>query len=306
MQNENRLAKCCLSLLFIFLVGCEDKNMDDYRREQLQQSIARISSISGSYSGPVISKIDGSNLGSITLKFKASTDIQTNSGRVSNDQSAIVSGSVSLKSVSTTEVAFDNGYYDDTTGDFQVTIPVAQENSSIPAKISLTGRVSGDHWVGTIEVKGQSQNGADLDLLRNAPASNTSSIEVSGVRLEQIRRLDYVYSGVYKIDNMTSPFKLSFTNRDGLPEQNLYRLFSPLRQVSVNCDLGGFELNFSNANLDDNLGTLIGRDPTDQQGHPARATLNCRKFDISEDFGWDCEIQTKTVLLRSRLSVGRR
>jgi hypothetical protein len=290
----------CLSSILL-LVGCsKDKNMEDYRRDQLQQSLARISSISGSYSGPVISKIEGSNLGNITLKFKASTDIQSNSGSVTNNQNAIVSGSINLKSLSTTEVTFDNGYYDDVTGDFQVSIPIAQE-SGVIAKLSLVGQISGDRWVGSIEVKGQPQNGGDLNLIRNAPPSNTSAIEVGGTRLEQIRRLNYDFVGFYKVDNTTSAFKLSFTNRDVLPEQSLFKLFSPIRQVSVNCDFTGFELDFTNAVLDDNSGLLVGHDPIDRLGHPARANLTCKKFEEGVDFGWDCEIQTVKVLLRTHL-----
>jgi hypothetical protein len=285
----------------LLLLGCsKDKNMDDYRRDQLQQSLARITSISGSYSGPVISKVDGSNLGNLLLKFKASTDIQSNSGSVTNNQNAIVSGSINLKSLSTTEVTFDNGYYDDVSGDFQVTIPIAQESGAV-AKISLIGNINGDRWIGSIEVKGQPQNGANLNLLKNAPASNTSAIEVGGTRLEQIRRLDYKFEGLYKVDGVTSPVKLSFTNRDIFSEQSLYKLFSPVRQVSVNFDFNGFELNFSNTVLDDNAGTLLSHDPTDEQGHPVRANLTCKRFELGVDFGWDCEIQTKTVIVRSHL-----
>ncbi|MDD4974376.1 MAG: hypothetical protein PHY93_08480 [Bacteriovorax sp.] len=300
MQISKLSMSLCLYSIFL-LVGCsKDKNMEDYRQDQLQQSLARISSVSGTYSGPVISKIDGSNLGNIILKFKASTDIQSNSGSVTNNQNAIVSGSIKLKSLSTTEVSFDNGYYNDVTGDFQVIIPIAQE-SGVIAKLSLIGQISRDQWIGSIEVKGQPQNGADLNLLRNAPPSNTSAIEVSGTRLEQIRRLNYDFVGFYKVDNSTSPFKLSFTNRDVLPEQSLFKLFSPVRQVSVNCDFTGFELDFTNAILDDNSGILVAHDPIDRLGHPARANLTCKKFEEGADFGWDCEIQTVKTLLRLHL-----
>ena len=111
----------------------------------------------------------------------------------------------------------------------------------------------------------------------------------------------YLFEGLYKVNDVVSPFKLSFTNRDVLPEQVLYKLFSPVREVSVNCDLGGFELNFSNAILDDNLGTLVAHDPTDQQGRPARANLSCKNFQDGTDFGWDCVVQTKVSILRTHL-----
>ena len=299
-----QISKICLALImssiFILLSCGKDKNMDDFRRDQLQQSFARITSISGSYSGPVMSKVDGSNLGNILLKFKASTDVQSNSGRVSNDQSVLVSGSINLKSLTTTEVTFDNGFYDDVTGDFQVTIPVAQDGG-VTAKISLTGHISEDHWIGSIDVKDQEEYGASLNLTKDAPPSNTSSLEVGGVRLQQIKKLDYLYEGTYRAAGTTAPIKMSFINRDIFPEQSLYKLFSPIRQVSVNCDLTQFEVNFSNASLDDKNGLLVAHDPTDQQGHPARASLTCKKFETGSDFGWDCEIQTKAGLIETHL-----
>lgn len=295
--------KCLMLLIFQILISCsKDKNMDDYRRDQLQQNLSRITSISGQYAGAVISKIDGSNLGTLLLKFKASTDVQSNTGSISTNRNSIVSGSIKLQSLTTAEISFDNGYYDDVTGDFQVTIPIPQE-AGVIAKISLVGNISEGRWIGSIEVKGQPQNGADLNLIKNASPSHTSTIEAAGTRLEQLRRMDYRFVGFYKVDSSTTPFKLSFTSRDILPEQIFYKIFSPIRQVSVNCDMTDFELNFSNAVLDDNAGTLIAHDPTDNQGHPARATLMCKKFEAESSFGWDCEIQTKTVILRTHLTA---
>lgn len=286
------------------MVGCsKDKNMDDYRRDQLQESLARISSISGSYSGVAVSRLDGTNLGAIDLKFQARTDIAASSGNVSSQQNAIVSGSLSFRSLTNTEVVFDNGYYDDVTGDFQVTIPITQNGGAI-SKLSVIGQVSGNSWIGSIEVKGQPEFGAQLTLYKNAPPKNTSALEITGARMEQIRRLNLVYEGEYTVGGANAPFRLSFVNRDILPEQNFYKLFSPVRQVNVNCDFTDFELNFSNAILDDKMGTLVGHDPTDQRGTPARANLSCVKFDNGAgNYGWDCEIMTKITTVKIHLNA---
>lgn len=295
------LMKSCILLLVLGLVvGCsKDRNMDDFKRDQLVQNLARINSVSGAYTGSVISKLDGTNLGAITLKFQAKTDIQ------SSEQRAIVSGTLSYKSLTSAEIVFDNGYYDNITGDFQVTIPITQEGG-IAGKLSLSGVVANDKWNGSIEVQGQSDFGGELDLVKNAPLPNTASIEVGGTRLQQMKRLDYVYIGAYRTGTTVTPFRMTFINRDVLPEQRFYKLFSPVRNVSVNCDFTDFELNFTSAILDDKAGTIVGHDPVDQRGTPARANLFCARFDnTTEDFGWDCEIQTKVTLLRLHLNAKR-
>jgi hypothetical protein len=303
-----RISKRCLSnILFcslFLLVSCgKDKNMDDKRRDDLQQNLMRINSIQGAYSGPVISKIDNSNLGNLTLNFKSTTNTQSNSICMTNGQ-AVVSGSISLKSLTTTEVTFDNGCYDDISGDFEVTIPVDQ-GAGLKAKISLSGKISAGNWNGSLEVNGQPQNGAFLNLVKNAVPGNISEIEVAGARLEQMRRLTYSYLGSYEFNGSTAPFELSFTNNDIFPEQSLYNLLSPTRQVVLNCVLAGYNLTFSSALLNDNTGVLIAHDPIDQQGRPTKVNLVCNKFDMNNDYGWDCEIKIKAALLKTHLSVKR-
>ena len=278
--------------------------MDDYNREQLQQNISRINAVSGSYSGNAISKLDGTTLGAVNLQFQAKTDVQSStSTSTSNKQAVNVSGVLTFRGMTAAEVTFDNGNYDDVTGDLVVNIPVAQDGGST-ANISLTGHISGDQWIGTLQVKGQLDYGADLNLSKNAPVSNTSKLEVGGTRLDQIKQTNLNYSGTYQIGSDIVPVKMSFINRDILPEQYLYKMFSAIRQVNVVFDFTDFELNFTNAILDDKLGTLIGHDPVDQKGSPVRATLNCQKFDTGKNvFGYDCQVQTKATVLNIHLSA---
>jgi hypothetical protein len=302
MKVSNVFWSICLCSTFV-LVGCgKDKNLDDLKNEQRQQQMARINAISGSYSGNVTSKIDNSNLGNMQLNFTSSTVLQSNSTGVSNDQKVIMSGNLILQSTSTISVAFTNGYYEDQSGFFQVAIPVVQKNGVV-ANISLTGQISGNTWVGSIEVDGQSQNGGSLYLVKNAPQSNTSPLEVGGSRLEQLKRAEYKYEGSYEYMGKAVPFKMNFTNKESQPEQRLYRIFSPVRQVSVNCNLTKFELNFANASLDDNKGTLYADSPTNQSGKSAVASLDCVKFQDNMGFGWDCEVQTTQATFRTHLNA---
>lgn len=287
-----------VSSLLLFIGCAQDKNMEDYRREQLQQNLFRIASVSGAYTGSVVSKIDGTNLGVITLKFQARTNVHESTNDVSNQQNATVSGSLNFQSLTSAEVVFDNGFYDDLSGAFQVTIP--------SARLSLTGIVHGDSWIGTIEANGQPEFGAHLSLQKNAPLPNSSSIEVGGSRLQQIKKMDYAYVGAYIHDGVSIPFKMNFLNKDILPEQNLFKLFSPVRNVNVHCDFSGFELNFSNAIIDDKTGKLVGNNAYDQQNAPVQANLNCIKYELQNgDFGWDCDIQTNVTKLKLHLTAKR-
>lgn len=279
MNNLNLCRALCLSSLLLAFGCAKDKNMDDYERDQIQQNLARINAVQATYIGPVRSNFDGGNLGIMSLSFKASTDIQSNSGRTTNGQKVSVSGSLKLQSLTPIEVTFNNGSYDDVNGHFVVSIAIPNENKSIV----LDGTITENRWRGTIEVTGQSKFGAYLDLEKNAPPSNTQGLEIGGTRLEEIRNLNYKYVGNYKIDNKILPFILSFTNRNVLPEQELFKLFSGARQVSVKCDLTAFEVKFTNAIIDDTNGTLIANNTADG------SNLMCNKFQDGENFGWICD-----------------
>jgi len=293
-----------LGISLLLFVGCkEDKNMEDYRREQLEQSIARISSVSGNYSGPMISSLDGTSLGDATLKFQARTQVLSQSGGTIS-QSVSVSGSLTVKGATNSEIVFTDGFYDDISGKFQVTIPFKIEGLN-DTNISIEGTVHGDSWSGTIEVLGHDEYKGVLNLLKNAPLPNSSSVEVQGTRLQQIQKMSYVYEGQYTVGGTTSPMKLTFIDKDMLPIQNIYKLFSPVRTIAVNIDFTDFELYFNNAIINDHEGTLKAGSSIDQRGNNANTTLDCTKFEVPTGFGWNCKIQTKVEKINVRLNAKR-
>ncbi len=277
--------------------------MEDYRREKLQEKVSRINSVSGTYSGSVVSKLDGTHIGSVSLSFQARTDLQSSSDSVTSEQNVLVSGSLSFKSLTSMEVVFNNGFYDEITGIFQVTISIAQIGTT-DSKLYLTGVVSGNKWIGSIEAAGHPEFGGSLNLSKNS-SNPAITPNTEALRLQQLDKEKYAYVGSYEIDNVKTPVKLSFINRDIMPELYFFKLFSPVRQVSINCDFTDFELNFSNAVLDDKAGTILANDPIDQRGVAVRANMTCLDFEDSEtgEFGWDCQLQTKTKLLNLHLTA---
>jgi hypothetical protein len=286
-------------LTSLFLLGCSaDKNMQDFQKEQLQQNIARINSVAGTYAGFLTSKIDQKNLGGFSLKFEAMTDVASNSGQTTSEQKVKVSGTLKVESFMAAELIFDNGYYDSDTGNFQVTINV-DIDANTKSIISLVGTISGDTFVGKIEVTGQPKFGGNLNLVKNATMPSTTSIEVGGTRLQQIKKTYSVYNGFYNDGTGVTPVKMTFSIEDAKANQKFYRLLSPVTNIYINLDFSDFELNYSNASLDDNLGTITGVNPLDRNKRDAKVNLNCNQFEDpkNNEYGYDCELRfTKSVL----------
>ncbi len=275
----------CLSLCgLLAIVGCsKDKNLKDYNQELAQQFASQIEASSGSFAGSAISKLDNTNLGAVTLNFNGQY-IQSSSSQ--DQQTVRVSGTLNLKSLTSAEIVFNNGTYNDTNKKLQVIIPVTVGNDK--RNLTIEGIVDGDQWRGAVFVDGYPELGATLNLVKNAPVPNTSAIEVGGTRLQQIKKMSYLFSGTYVSDGREYPVKMRFMDSDISPEQKFYKLFSPVRTVNLNFDFTGFDYNFVNANFDDKAGTIDSFIPSSQPGTYS-SLLTCKKFDESNgDFGWDC------------------
>lgn len=278
----------CLSLCgLLAIVGCsKDKNLKDYNQEQAQQIISRITAVSGSYSGPANSNLaDNASLGSVTLNFKAQSYVQSSSNQ--GQQTVNVSGSLGLKSLTSAEIVFTNGTYtyDETNRGrdmLQVFIPVTIGNKQ--SSLKLEGSIDGDQFSGSVEVEGYPAYGATLNLVKNAPMPTTSAIEVGGTRLQQINKMDYTYSERHienrgKDEIIEYYVKMKFKDLDILPAQKFYKIFSPLRTVSIDFGITGFVYTFENAIINDEAGTIT----------TPNETLTCKKFDEPNgNFGWDC------------------
>jgi hypothetical protein len=287
---------CSITLI----VGCaKDKNMDDLRREQLQESLSRIDSISGTYSGTAVSNLDSTTLGGIDLKFQASTYVQS-TGSVSNQQSVTISGTIGFKSISNAEIPFTSGTYDDETGRFQVTLFNIDGTTK---SLSLIGQISGDTWDGKIEVSGETAFGAQLHLTKNAPLSTSSSMESGGIRLKQLNRTRYVFEGEFNNDGKNSVVQMSFSNHS-TPSQNFANIFSSTHDETVTINFFKYEASFD-ATINDKLGSFEGRNGIDHTGVSIRnSSLNCSKFDNgNSDFGWDCEMKTKVKVIKLHLTA---
>jgi hypothetical protein len=284
-------------ILTLFYSCSKDMNMDDYNSNRLQQTISRISSVSGTYSGNIISKLDGSSLGTLILTFQAKTDVQTNS-----QQQAVVSGTLQYKSLTNADIVFDKGSYNEETGGFQIIIPVDTTQS-----LSLDGVINGGKFYGSIEIQGRSDYGASLELVKNAPVPNVSTIEVGGTRMQQIQKLNYKYIGSYNYGQEVSPMKLTFRDPDTANNiKKFSNILSPTRTVNAAVDMGGFSLSFNDSIIDDKNGTLSGKAIFNDQKDPQTIYLSCLKFEESADnFGYDCEVQTRTTTIPAHLKATR-
>lgn len=279
----------CVAVATSFMVGCaKDKNMQDYQSEQVQQQVAKINAVAGTYSGEAISNLDSTSLGAIKLNFKPNTVIQAgNSTNVNTSQTVTVNGQINIAGLTSASVSFNNGNYNDITGDFQATIPVTMLDKSTK-NIDLIGHISGDQFTGTLSVDGVINYQANLSLTKNAAAPNVDKLEIAGARIQQIKKTSSTsrYIGERNKGTETVQAQLYFVSKDNLPEQQLYKLISPKRMIDVNLNMNNKDswiINLPNSTIDDSLGTI--------EGSNTSVGLHCDRFDNGKSgYGFDCTV----------------
>lgn len=275
------------------MFGCaKDKNMQDYQSDQVQQQMAKINAVAGVYSGEAVSNLDSTVLGAIQLNFRPNTVVQAgNTTNVNTTQSVVVSGQVSLTGLYNASVSFNNGTYNDLTGEFQVTIPVTLLDKTTKKNIDLVGHISNGQFIGSLSTDDIEKYQANLTLTRNAQPTNVDKLEPSGTRIQQIKRTSpgFNYIGDRNKGSETVQARLFFVNKDNLPEQQFYKLISPTRLVDVNIDMNPWIINLPNSTIDDNLGTI--------EGSNAAVGLHCDHFGNTKEEanGYDCTVTSNRV-----------
>lgn len=296
MKNKTILSMMLLTL--ISMISCsKDKNLVDYNREQYQNSLSVISAISGTYNGEAISMQDGSSLGAVTLVLQPKTNVRLSSTDVTGQSTVTVSGTISIAGLNSSKLDFSTGCYNENSGKFNVDIPVKDANGT-DSVISLDGKVANGSWSGTIEVSGQSQFAATLDLSMNAPALSKSKLSMVGLHMAEMKQLEMAYTGTITINDHTRNIRLSFANQTTTLAQKILNLFSGSHAIPVVFDFGAFKLTYFNAIYEESTRELNGSWPLDEKGQKISSNLYCLK---TNDSGWDCDFSANAMTYKLHL-----
>ena len=160
-----------ISLLCFGLSACvSEKNQQDFRQEQVNEQIAKIMPIKGTYNGTIVSAVDNAPLGNVSLTLTPDTSLQTSADNLSSEQHAIVRGVISYTGMSAANVQFNQGFYDPNSGVFQVSFSIV-DSAPVPVthQIELSGNISGNNFSGTLQVEGFAGYGGNVTLTKGAP-----------------------------------------------------------------------------------------------------------------------------------------
>jgi hypothetical protein len=296
----------CLTVLLsapsiLMTAGCaKDKNAEDYKNAQVQRDLAKLESVKGRYSGNLISKKSGGNLGALQITLSATTEVQ-NTGASKASALPILVANVEFKAQSSMAIVAQNSSYDNTSGHYQADISIpSQIPGAAPSRVSLSAVLRDGKMVGTMEALGFSDYGGTFDLSLDGasldelaaknPPSQVTAFSTSNFSGETV----FATNGPSgKATSEKRATELILLRAQTTSEQDFLNLLSPVKSVLVTLNYGnGAKLTFQNGILDQRNGSLTGQTSVKRSSANDALSLLIACQSTAEMKAFQCKLST--------------
>jgi len=256
---------------FIFLVLCscaQDRDSDDFKRDKLNEDLAKVEQISGSYLGTLVSTYDGSDLGVVGVKIEADTKVDS-----FNEQKPVLKGMLYFKSNTAIKIIFQNSYYEEETQIFKSSM-IAPSNPN--QLIELSGKIEGSKLAADLESFGYPELGARMTLEKSFSAQDFDStfMPQADTKVNPVELIDRKFEGIFNGKKM----HLSLSNKSFQPEDRFLEYFLPERRLDVTLKISiQNDLVFTNAKWDTRNNSFFASNTRNSSEGPFQTTLECKE-----------------------------
>jgi hypothetical protein len=302
--------------LLSFSACVDEKTQEDWRQEQVNEQLAKIMPIAGTYNGTMSANQDQASLGTVSLTLSPDTDLQPSADNLTSEQHAVVRGTLTYSGINAADVPFDEGFFDPDSGLFQVSISIT-DSSQVQHMMDLTGNISGNTFTGTIQAEGYPNYAATVSLGKNAALPTvTSTKSLSSGRARLLLSEQNKYTGSFKVSDESSPadtsgnqFSMTIETRDTNPQQQFLDIFLPNRdaQAHVYFKQGSgaeFDTLFP-VTIDDQTNSMAGSttvtDTVTNQTYQTSLEYQ-RAMSVTLSVDWNCTITTGTKTIQAEMS----
>ncbi|MCM2321841.1 MAG: hypothetical protein NDJ90_01105 [Oligoflexia bacterium] len=278
----------------VVLAGCQDKSLEDYKRDKMNQDLAKYDGARGSYQGTAISKRDGSALGHLTARVKPR-----------KGDKPYLDVRLTFEGATRAEMSFSREIdYDETTGDYEGQVTL-QRLGDEPVQLRLFGNFSNGTFSGDLSANDFDDYGLEFMLTRfdagnDAPDPNArKGSEEEGLPTDPAGFVSDYYYG--EIDGLEKGSKrgvfLNVRMNIPSPEQEFVSQFIPKRRVQLTMaaqlsdgNLGRVFADFPTAEWDLRRNRISGAGQGKSPGSSERADLFCVEKTFSDAVkGWTCK-----------------
>lgn len=253
-----------LLVLSTLVTGCaKDRDLDDYKAEQLSQSEADLSSVSGRYSGYLKSNQDGSNLGALEMTLSVTTQVLPSTNEAKASATPLLETLVAFKGAVSMQIAATNARYD--SGLYQSDIVINRDGTNQTLKV--VAQIANGKMTGTIFGDGYDQVYGGSFVL-NLNGQNLDQLSVEQASAPNILFQDATYSGSTQFvtngkAGVSKNVSMVLLNPETTSEANFLTLLVPVKPVSITLNFGAGAAFLLTGTLDQRTSTLtgVGTDP---------------------------------------------
>ena len=256
-----------ISLSLTLGFGCaQDRSANDFKKQQAQEQLAKITAPVGRYSG-VLTDSNGNPLGAIQISLVAKLVAQNSSDGSSGTAAPSLVGYIDyLNETSPVSFVTDTSNFDETTGNYTAKILISVNNNGATntQTINLSTRIhNGVMSGGTIQSATSSSHILNFNLVKNgAPLSEVAAKvhdKASSADPAANQVSSYLGTTNFKASGSSKPVHLLILKpRKGTAEDFL-NLVIPIKAVTVSLNYGGAaQIIHTNSSLDLRANSLTG------------------------------------------------
>lgn len=285
-----------LVLCGVLLSACaEDKTVDEYQRERLQQNLALYQAVSGRYTGKVNSTLDKSPLGAMEIELRSETVVNSGGSGESSIGTPILVTNIRFLDQNVIALSAHNSFYDPNTGAFSAQIQIKRSEIGETQVVSISGTLVSDVLSGQISAVDYIGFGGSFSLIKNGPPllSFAPDSRPDQGDVDQGARRVQTYTGVTRfLAGPEKPVQIVVLQPLRGTSEDFLDLITPVKTVQVSFNYSqSLHIQYSNAIFDIEQGLLTGR---------TSVTVN----EQIQPFTLECQITTDKQLNCRHLTTG--
>ncbi|MGE4233519.1 MAG: hypothetical protein AB7F43_09345 [Bacteriovoracia bacterium] len=268
-------------LFLIFFLGCaKERTIEDWEKEKVAEDLAKLQEVRGNYQGTLVSKKDGQAIGPMTLNFRPDTRF-AGKNTSTNGEVAVLKVTLTVHGISGGSISFQDTFYDPASKEFRTSFAYRAGNGTI--NLDLSGFFQGNAVEGELVADGFSDTAATFHLEKDAALPQVSTPDRAEKETE-------IFEGEGKYnDGSIKKMKFTIMHQVKTNEQKLIDMLVPIKYVQVAWAFtNDLVILFPDAQLDERVGSIVGRTEHSTSATRTVLTLNCQKIAKEQKKGFHC------------------
>ncbi|MBU6374835.1 MAG: hypothetical protein KGQ59_02460 [Bdellovibrionales bacterium] len=278
------------ALILFSSFGCVgDKDLEDWRRQKLNEDLGELYSAAGIYRGDLTSKQTGEAIGAFEITLVPQVKVVAgSSGDRADGQATLAARIIFQDSSNRLALTALDSYFDQSTGKLEVTLPLQRSGGRVE-QVILSGSVANNSLGGELQITGAAELAGLFKLTKDSKQSISEIAEK--IRSSKPGTSTELWLGSTQFgQSKEQPVSAIFIESEVSPEEKFLNRFASLQVVQFTLNYGNsFRLVHKDALLDRRTGKLTGKALVERNNAISEVITECE----STGTEWKCSHSTE-------------